>query len=95
MSEGWCSGASLRPAAPSGGPQCLRPACTAGNELYNIIDHNVVICPWAKGGPKGGCTVPGTDNGEADTTLNQAGLWALPSRNHILGNRFANSFNGW
>ena len=41
-----------------------------------------------------GCTVPGTDNAEADTSLNQAGLWALPARNHYVGNRFANSFNG-
>ena len=24
----------------------------------------------------------------------QAGLWALPTHNHIVGNRFANSFNG-
>ena len=65
-----------------------------GNEMANTVAHNVVICPWAREGPKRGCTVPGTDNAEADTVLNQAGLWALPTNNHIIGNRFANSFNG-
>ena len=54
----------------------------------------VVICPWAREGAFSGCTVPGTDNHEADTALNQAGLWAIPAANHYLGNRFANSFNG-
>ena len=65
-----------------------------GNEMSNMITHNVVICPWARDGPLRGCTVPGTDNAEADTALNQAGLWALPAGNHIIGNRFSNSFNG-
>ena len=65
-----------------------------GNEMGNVISHNVVICPWSREGPLRGCTVPGTDNAEADTVLNQAGLWALPTNNHIIGNRFANSFNG-
>ena len=36
----------------------------------------------------------GTDNSEADSSNNQAGMWALPTRNHAVGNRFANSFNG-
>ena len=36
----------------------------------------------------------GTDNSQADTSLNQAGLWALGARNTVIGNRFANSFNG-
>ena len=65
-----------------------------GNEMYNRVLHNVAICPWAREGAKRGCTVPGTDNGEADTALNQAGLWSLPSINHVVGNRFANHFNG-
>ena len=62
--------------------------------MENRILHNVAICPWAREGPMRGCTVPGTDNSEADTADNQAGLWALPATNHIIGNRFANSFNG-
>jgi hypothetical protein len=66
-----------------------------GNEVQNAVMHNAVVCPWPLDGPKGGCTVPGTDNHEADTSLNQAGLWALGSANHLVGNRFANSFNGW
>lgn len=65
-----------------------------GNEMENRLLHNVAICPHARLGPMRGCTVPGTDNSEADTSLNQAGLWALPFHNHIVGNRFANSFNG-
>ena len=32
----------------------------------------VWIGPWAREGPMRGCTVPGTDNAEADTSLNQA-----------------------
>lgn len=31
-----------------------------GNEMYNNVLYNVVICPWALDGPKGGCSVPGT-----------------------------------
>ncbi|CAF0723862.1 unnamed protein product [Adineta steineri] len=65
-----------------------------GNEMYNRIFHNVAICPWAKSGEKRGCTIPGTDNGQADTTLNQAGLWGLSFTNYAIGNRFANNYNG-
>lgn len=65
-----------------------------GNEMGNRIVYNVVICPFAREGPLRGCTVPGTDNDQADTALNQAGLWALPANNHFVGNRFSNSFNG-
>ena len=36
----------------------------------------------------------GTDNGQADTTLNQAGLWGLSFTNYAIGNRFANNYNG-
>ncbi|CAF1453777.1 unnamed protein product [Adineta steineri] len=65
-----------------------------GNEMYNRIFHNVAICPWAKSGEKRGCTIPGTDNGQADGTLNQAGLWGLSFTNYAIGNRFANNYNG-
>ena len=44
-----------------------------GNEMNNRVLHNVVVCPWPRLGPKRGCTVPGTDNAEADTSLNQVG----------------------
>ena len=63
-------------------------------QLWNRFLYNVVICPWAREGPYRSCTVPGTDNHEADTALNHAGMWALPPTNHYVGNRFANSFNG-
>jgi len=36
----------------------------------------------------------GTDNDQADTTLNQSGLWGLSFTNYVIGNRFANNFNG-
>jgi hypothetical protein len=65
-----------------------------GNELSNRFLYNVVICPWSREGPLKSCTVPGTDNDQADTSLNHAGLWAHASDNHFVGNRFANSFNG-
>ena len=47
-----------------------------GNEMYNQIKYNVYICPWALKGDKYGCAVPGTDNSQADTSTNQAGIWA-------------------
>lgn len=65
-----------------------------GNEMYNRILYNVAICPWAKSGEKRGCTIPGTDNDQADTTLNQSGLWGISFSNYAIGNRFANNFNG-
>ena len=65
-----------------------------GNEMWNRVTYNMVICPWSREGPMRGCTAPGTDNDQADTALNQAGLWALSATNHFVGNRFANSFNG-
>ena len=59
-----------------------------GNELLNNLEYNVGICPWRLGDPeKWGCTIPGTSNGEADTSLNQAGVWALSPSNSMLGNR--------
>lgn len=52
-----------------------------GNERDNRLLYNVAICPWSREGPKRGCTVPGTDNNEADTSLNQAGMWCV--REHV------------
>ena len=67
-----------------------------GNEWGNAVSYNVVICPWPRNSVKQGCTVPGTDNGAgADTDGNQAGLWALGSANHLIGNRLANAYNGF
>ena len=65
-----------------------------GNEMYNLLSYNVAICPWKLNTNMGGCTIPGTDNADADTSVNQAGLWALGFVNHVIGNRFANHFNG-
>jgi hypothetical protein len=33
-----------------------------GNEMYNKINYNVGICPWAFEGIKRGCTIPGYKN---------------------------------
>lgn len=65
-----------------------------GNELYNHVEYNSVVCPYSFNGAKQGCTIPGTDNGEADTSLNQAAYWSLSHTNHFIGNRAANSWNG-
>ena len=66
----------------------------AGNEMFNKILYNVVICPTPKSSVYGGCTLPGTDDGDADTTVNQSGMWSAAPTNDMIGNRFANSFNG-
>lgn len=70
-----------------------------GNEMYNRIRYNVLVCPWAQTTTPGqperyACSVPGTDNGQADTSLNQAAIWGLSFSNYVIGNRGANSFNG-
>jgi len=70
-----------------------------GNEMYNRISYNVAVCPWPlsiNGQPTalGGCSIPGTDNSQADTDLNQSGFWAAGFVNYLIGNRAANSFNG-
>ena len=66
-----------------------------GNEMFNRFEYNVAVCPWPLSDPtKWGCTIPGTANGQADTSLNQAGIWSLSPMQTMLGNRFANSFNG-
>jgi hypothetical protein len=65
-----------------------------GNEIYNNVDYNVVICPFSFTGPMQGCTIPGTDNREADTSQNQAAIWSLGHTNNFVGNRASNTFNG-
>lgn len=39
--------------------------------MFNRLLYNVAVCPWPLDGPKHGCTIPGTDNEQADTSLNQ------------------------
>ena len=66
-----------------------------GNEMWNKIQYNVIICPWIWTDEiMNGCTVPGTSNREGDTKLNQAGIYSLSSTNDLVGNRVVNSFNG-
>lgn len=66
-----------------------------GNELYNYIKYNAVLCPWRfSDADMNGCTVPGTDNPIADTADNQAALYSTSHTNHFVGNRGANSRNG-
>jgi len=65
-----------------------------GNEIYNWILYNVAICNLPKDDNIGGCTIPGTFDDQADTTLNQAGFWGDSFQNYFIGNRAANSFNG-
>ena len=65
-----------------------------GNEMHNRFMYNVGICPYSLAGPMQGCTIPGTDNDQADTGLNQAGIWSLAHANDFVGNRMANSYNG-
>mmetsp|Transcript_7462 Transcript_7462/g.10983 ORF Transcript_7462/g.10983 Transcript_7462/m.10983 type:complete len:1688 (-) Transcript_7462:558-5621(-) len=66
-----------------------------GNEMYNNLNYNVIVCPWRlKDQRKYGCTVPGTDNHEADTAINQSGIFAISAVNNWRGNRAAGSFNG-
>ena len=66
-----------------------------GNEMYNRFLYNVAICPWRLNDPyKRGCTIPGSPNGQADTALNQVGIWLSGAVNDLIGNRMSNSFNG-
>jgi len=65
-----------------------------GNELFNNVEYNTIICPFVFRGPLNGCTVPGTDNREADTFSNQASIWTISQTNNFVGNRASNSFNG-
>jgi plastocyanin len=66
-----------------------------GNELWTHLEYNVAVCPFRLNDPyKSGCTIPGSPNGQADTSLNQAGIWLTGPQNHMIGNRMSNSFNG-
>ena len=53
-----------------------------GNELYNRIFYNVGICPWSLYEEKHGCTIPGTDNDQSDTIINQ--VWLKIFENYTL-----------
>lgn len=66
-----------------------------GNEMYNSISYNVLICKFPFGHPAyHGCTIPGTSNRIADTWDNQAGIFSRAATNNLIGNRVANHFNG-
>ena len=65
-----------------------------GNEMWNRLEYNVAICPFPfHDKVYHGCTVPGTSNVQADSSLNQSGLYSNgASSNHLIGNRAANHF---
>ena len=66
-----------------------------GNEMFNHINYNVVICPFRFNDVElHGCTVPGTSNAIADTSDNQSGIFSRAATNDLVGNRAVNSFNG-
>lgn len=66
-----------------------------GNEMYNSLSYNVVICPFPFSHPKlHGCTIPGTSNRLADTSDNHAGIFSRAATNDLVGNRVSNAFNG-
>ena len=66
-----------------------------GNEMYNQIKFNTVICPFPFNHDNlHGCTVPGTSNLIADTSDNQSGIFSLAATNSLTGNRASNNFNG-
>ena len=66
-----------------------------GNEMYNTVSYNVVICPYPFEDPMyHGCTVPGTSNRLSDTRDNHSAFFSRAGSNHMIGNRAANAFNG-
>ena len=66
-----------------------------GNEMYNSLEYNVVICPLPLDDPvHQGCTIPGTERGGSDDRRNQASFYLVGSTNDLLGNRAASSHNG-
>ena len=66
-----------------------------GNEMYNHIKYNAVVCPNPFGDTVlHGCTVPGTSNRLADTSDNHSGIFSKAFTNSLTGNRVANAFNG-
>ena len=66
-----------------------------GNEMWNNIAYNTVICPFPfHHSTLHGCTVPGTSNRLSDAKDNQSSFFALAGSNNHVGNRASNSFNG-
>jgi hypothetical protein len=66
-----------------------------GNEMHNQIKYNVYICPWPLQDPiQNGCTIPGTNNDQSDTSLNHSAFYMKSGTNDLIGNRAANSYNG-
>ena len=65
-----------------------------GNEMWNTFAYNVAVCPFPFLDTNyRGCTVPGTSNVQADTSLNQAGFYSNgASTNNFIGNRAANHY---
>lgn len=66
-----------------------------GNELYNDLKYNVVLCPNKfQDNNLHGCTIPGSSNRLADTSDNHSGIFSRSATNNLIGNRAANNFNG-
>ena len=66
-----------------------------GNEMWNTLAYNVAICPFPfRDDDYHGCTIPGTSNFDADTSLNQSGFWSRAGSNNFIGNRASNHFDG-
>jgi hypothetical protein len=66
-----------------------------GNEMYNSIEYNVVICPFPLDDPiHHGCTLPGTNTASVDDRTNQASIYLRSATNDMIGNRAANARNG-
>jgi hypothetical protein len=61
--------------------------------MFNIFQYNVVICPWVRQSPLGGCSIPGTDNPGADASIGYAGIWSISQSNYVIGNRVSNTYN--
>jgi hypothetical protein len=61
--------------------------------MFNVFQYNVVICPWVKQSPLGGCSIPGTDNPGADNNIGYAGIWSVSQSNYVIGNRVTNTYN--
>ena len=62
-----------------------------GLETYNRFMYNIALCHRTRSDD--GCTIPGTDNSQADTDSNVAAFWSISATQDVIGNRFANYFN--
>jgi len=62
-----------------------------GLEMWNRFEYNVAVC--AKSLSNHGCSIPGTDNAQADTSVNNAAYFAVSATQDLVGNRMANWFN--